>query len=75
MNEVLLKTLEVPEMPSADLLTLWGSMNAFQKQLVRQRTFQSCPGPVGAAFEPTSLKSHARNMAIYVENVTHGTSK
>ena len=72
---MLLKTLEVPEMPSADLVTLCGSMNAFRKQLVRQRTFQSCPGPVGAAFEPTSLKSHVRNMAIYVEIVTDNTSK
>ena len=31
-------------MPSADLLTLWDSVNALQTQLVRQRTFQSCPG-------------------------------
>ena len=79
VNEVLLKTLsltlEVSEMPSADLLTLWGSTNAFQKQLVRQRTFQSCPGPVGTAFESTSPKSHARIMANSVGFVTHNPSK
>ena len=43
VNELLLKTLEVSDMPSADLLTLWDSVNVFQTQLVRQRTFQSCP--------------------------------
>ena len=62
-------------MPNADLLTLWGSVRAFKAQQVRQRTFQSCLGPVGTAFESTSLKSHVRNMAIYVEIVTHSTSK
>ena len=44
VNELLLKTLEVSEMPSADLLTLKDSVNALQTQLVRQRTFHSCPG-------------------------------
>ena len=62
-------------MPSADLLTTWGSVRAFQTQLLRQRTFQSCFGPVGTAFKMTSLKSHVRNMTIYTENVTHSTSK
>ena len=62
-------------MPNADLLTSWGSVRAFQTQLVRQRTFQSCLGPVGTAFELTSLKSHVRNMTIYTENVNHSTSK
>ena len=75
VNEVLLKTLEVSIMPSADLLTLWGSVNAFQTRLVRQHTFQSCPGPVGTALETTSPTSHARNMVIYVGIVTHNTSK
>ena len=72
---MLLKTLEVSEMPSADLLTIWSSVNALQTQLVRQRTFQSFPGPVGTAFESSYLKSHVRNMAIYVEIVTHNMSK
>ena len=75
VNEVLPKTLEVSKMPSTDLLTLWGSVNAFQKQLVWERTFQSCPGPVGTAFETISLKTHVRNIAIYVGIVTHNTSK
>ena len=75
VNEVLLKTLEVSEMPSADLLTFWSSVNAFQTQLVRQPTFQSCPGPVGSAFEPTSLKCHGRNKTIHVGLVTHNTLK
>ena len=62
-------------MPNADLLTSWGSVRAFQTQLVQQRTFQSCFGPVGTAFKMTFLKSLVRNMTIYTENVTHNTSK
>ena len=75
VNEVLLKTLEVSIMPSADLLTLWGSVNAFQTQLVRQHTFQSFPGPVGTAFESIFLESDVRNMVIYVGIVIHSISK
>ena len=62
-------------MRNTDLLTPWGSVRAFQMQRKRQRAFQSCPGPVGTAFETISLKSHVRNMVIYVDIVTHSTSK